>query len=233
MPIGVIGVHAGSSGVIPDPPADPVITAIADGGDNASVVVSITGVSTIRLFYQVRYSNVEVVGLTRSGSGDITQTGLAAGVAYDFYCVSDDGTLLSGPSNIVTQLVSVPSEDPTTLDIKLGPKVLSIIDRFGKYVVIGQTPNETYDPDTGSVTAGVLVEYRQKVSPPDDYNNKLVDGDLIKLGDSMVLLPAKDLAFVPKIGDSVTFDSLIWKMITVKPIYSGELVVVYELQLRR
>ena len=118
-------------------------------------------------------------------------------------------------------------------EIQTFGRSIVFINKFGKIAVFGLPPAEVYDPDTGGVTSGVLVEYRQKVSPPADYANKLVDGDLIKIGDTMVLLPGKDLTFVPIIGSSVTMDSLVWKIITSKPIFSGEQVAVYELQLRR
>ena len=102
QPGGRFGTTGGGGGPIP---ATPVISGAVDGGDNDSVVVSITGTDTIRLFYRILAAPPWTTGLTRSGSGDITQTGLTPGQWYEFYCVADNGTNQSAPSNIVTVLV--------------------------------------------------------------------------------------------------------------------------------
>ena len=131
-PVGPIGVHAGSTGALPTVPNAPVITGAVDGGDEDSIVVSVTGSDTIRLFYRLLLATSWTTGLTRSGSGDITQTGLTAGSWYEVYCVSDNGTLQSAPSNIVTVLVI--STSSTTIETALysiligDATVLSLID---------------------------------------------------------------------------------------------------------
>ena len=112
--IAPIGVHPGPT-IAGTPPDAPVITGVIDGGNGSSVVVSITGTNTIRLFYRVRNAAIWITGLTRIASGDITQTGLSSGVVYEFYCVADDGTLQSAPSNIVTQRVSGTDTSDTAL----------------------------------------------------------------------------------------------------------------------
>lgn len=121
---GSFGVGGGGT-----PPAAPVITGIVDGGNGSSVVVSIVGTDTIRLFYRVLYASSWITGLTRSGSGDITQTGLSSGVWYEFYCVADDSNLVSAPSNIVTQRVS----GTASVDAAIGRSPASII---ANYVIL-------------------------------------------------------------------------------------------------
>jgi len=37
----------------------------------------------------------------------------------------------------------------------------------------------------------------------------------------------------PQIGDKVTIDSLVYNVVTVKPLWGGELVVHFELQVRK
>ncbi|HEG43246.1 MAG TPA: DUF3168 domain-containing protein [Phycisphaerales bacterium] len=87
-------------------PSAPVITGAVDGGDQASAVISIVGTDTIRLFYRLLGSVAGfTTGLTRIGSGDITQTGLTAGQWYEFYCKADAEPGLSDPSNLVTLLI--------------------------------------------------------------------------------------------------------------------------------
>ncbi len=105
--IGGIGVHSPGVGVGGTPPDAPVITEAVDGGDGSSIIVSIIGTDTIRLYYRIQYSSSSwSTGLTRSGSGDITQIGLSSGTWYEFYCVADDSSLVSAPSNIKVQRVS-------------------------------------------------------------------------------------------------------------------------------
>ena len=110
--IGHIGLHA--PGVTP--PDAPIITGTSDGGDGSSVIVSVTGSDTIQLFYRIRYANDWITGLTRLGSGNITQTGLLSGTWYEFYCVIDDDIFTSGPSNIATQKVSGIALDSVALE---------------------------------------------------------------------------------------------------------------------
>lgn len=88
-------------------PDTPVITGAVDGGDQDSVVVSITGTDTIRLYYRLLNAADWTTGLTREGSGDITQTGLTAGQWYEFYCVADVSEAISAPSNLVTVFIVV------------------------------------------------------------------------------------------------------------------------------
>lgn len=99
----------GSFGVGQYPDA-PVITGAVDGGDQDSVVVSITGTDTVRLYYRLLNAASWTTGLTRNGSGDITQTGLTAGQWYEFYCVADVSGAISAPSNLVTVLVITATE---------------------------------------------------------------------------------------------------------------------------
>jgi len=114
-PVGPIGFHAGPAGSTGTPPAAPVITGIVVGSNDTSVVVSLTGTDTLRLFYRVQYATTWLTGLTRSASGDITQTGLSAGTFYEFYAVADDGSLIGAPSNVAVQKTSGLSAAATAL----------------------------------------------------------------------------------------------------------------------
>jgi len=94
------GVLEKSDGDIPDAP---VISSVIDGGDQDSVVVTITGSGTIQLYYRERYSSEDwTIGESRSGAGSITQTGLTAGTWYEFYVTATASGMVSAPSNIMT-----------------------------------------------------------------------------------------------------------------------------------
>jgi hypothetical protein len=86
------------------PPAAPVITGVVDNGDQDSVTVSITttpGTNTVQLYYRQKTVSAWTTGLTRTGSGDIVQTGLADGVWYEMYATAQNPNE-SAPSNLVT-----------------------------------------------------------------------------------------------------------------------------------
>jgi hypothetical protein len=86
------------------PPAKPVITGVVDNGDQDSVTVSITttpGTNTVQLYYRQTSLSAWTTGLTRTGSGDIVQTGLIAGTFYEMYATAKNPNE-SAPSNLVT-----------------------------------------------------------------------------------------------------------------------------------
>lgn len=120
----------------------------------------------------------------------------------------------------------------TALDDRLVPRALDTIDRYGKKVVFTVIGTATYDPATGAVTESGKKTYTKKVSPPGAYLDRYVDGDLIRRGDLRCIIAASGLEFTPVNGLQVDFDSKVFRVMSVKPIYSGEQVAVYELQLR-
>ena len=118
----------------------------------------------------------------------------------------------------------------TTLDDKLRPKVVTIIDTYGKSVTFF-TGTKTADLAAGTVSGGV-TQVVVKATPPESYSSALVDGSNIRQGDLKITIAAKDLTFTPIAGQQVTFDSRSFKVVGVMPIYSGDLVAAYTCQLR-
>ena len=95
-------------------------------------------------------------------------------------------------------------------------------------------PDGRHDPTTRSVTpSGAVASYTWKVVPPQPYKNQYVDGKTIKREDLITWIAAEDLTFTPVNGMLVTFKSTKFKIVAVDPIYSGDLVCLYELQLRK
>jgi hypothetical protein len=80
----------------------PVLVSVIDNG-SGQATATVTGSDTIRLYYRLVGSIAWTAGGSRTGSGTIVQTGLAVGVRYEFYAVSEDPTLseYSAPSGIV------------------------------------------------------------------------------------------------------------------------------------
>ena len=122
----------------------------------------------------------------------------------------------------------------TTLDDKLLPKVADILAKFGKVVTFTTSPPASaYDPTTGENAAFTATTHSVKITPPDEYNDKYIDGDLIQRGDVKVLVAGQGLPFTPTNGMAVVIDSKTWKIVSLKLIYSGESIAAYELQLRK
>jgi len=98
-------------------PAAPVISAVADNGDQDGITVSVTGTGTIQLYYRVKYTTAWTAGQSRSGSGDIAQTGLTAGKWYELYATDTVAGIESPPSGIST--IKVVDSDDTTIETAL------------------------------------------------------------------------------------------------------------------
>ena len=121
----------------------------------------------------------------------------------------------------------------TVLDDELLEAVYDIIDEFGKIVTFWIYPDQDYDPTIGENTLGDPTQYSKKVIPPYQINLKYVDGKLIKLGDLLTGIAAQDIEFTPTLKMKITIDSNIWTIININPIYSGEQIALYLLQLRK
>lgn len=121
----------------------------------------------------------------------------------------------------------------TALDLRLVPKVLSIIDRYGTTVTFKEPVGQVNDPKTGTVTVASVTSHSAKVTPPAPYDVRMVDGDLIRRDDCKVILAAQGLAWVPTLTWSVQIGSETWTIVAVSPLRTGDDVAAYEIQLRR
>lgn len=120
----------------------------------------------------------------------------------------------------------------TVLDDRLVPKTKEILDRLGKSMDLAVKDEGTYNAN-GSVTGQTESTQTVTASPPIEYTSRLIDGDVIKLGDVQVFVAALGLTLTPAEKMKVTFDGEDWRAVTVKKIYSGDLIALWELQLRR
>ena len=122
-----------------------------------------------------------------------------------------------------------------TLDSTFLPLAERLINDFGKVVIFTEKSlPDDYDRDLGEVIPAAPAQtFTAKVSPPDSYNKFFVDGDLIRVGDLKVLLSNQGNSFIPEEGWTITLDNSDFKIVNVKPFYSGELIAVWELRLRQ
>lgn len=120
----------------------------------------------------------------------------------------------------------------TALDDKIIPKVQEIIDKYGISVTFEVSSSDSYDRTTGLITK-TETTYTVTVSPPSPFDERRIDGTIIRRGDLMVILPTSDLSFTPDFDQKVTIGSLEYTVQVVNPIYSGASIAAYELGLRR
>jgi hypothetical protein len=96
-----VGLGFGTSGGGGSQPDAPVLNSVVDDGNQDSATANVTGTGTVRLYYRLRYAPTWTAGQTRSGSGDITQTGLTAGLRYEFFATDTVASVESHPSNVL------------------------------------------------------------------------------------------------------------------------------------
>ncbi len=87
----------------------------------------------------------------------------------------------------------------------------------------------TYDPTTGSMVGGTVTTMTTKVSPPEQYAERLIDGDVIRSGDMNCLVAG----LIPVNGMKATTCGYTFSIVSFNPLISGGGVVCYGIQLRR
>lgn len=64
------------------------------------------------------------------------------------------------------------------------------------------------------------------------YSERDIDGSLVKVGDLMVRIPAKDLDITPSVKDQVIFAGQTREIVNVRPSYISTTVAFWDLQVR-
>jgi len=139
------GVFKASTTDVPDAP---VLVSVTDDGAGSTVTAALTGTGTITLFYRVLGTAAWITGLTRSGDGNIQQTGLSSSTWYEFYAtITIDGSE-SGPSAVLRQFVSSATE--TTIESALCALLKGSVNITG---IVGTRIYPIYIPRGKSVPA--------------------------------------------------------------------------------
>ena len=122
----------------------------------------------------------------------------------------------------------------TALDDRLVPAAYRLVNTYGQDAVFHETEVDAtdYNPATGITTIPAATTHTEKVSPPSLYNQTLIDGDLIKIGDMKIYLAAQSLGFTPVRSMKVVVAGKTWRIVAANPLHSGEEIAAYELQLR-
>lgn len=121
----------------------------------------------------------------------------------------------------------------TALDLKILPKVLALLVKVGITSTFRDfAAASDYDPTTGAVTF-TATTYTETVAPPQGYNSRFVDGDVIKSEDMFTFVAGSGLTFVPAPGWEIDLSSETWTVVAVQQLRSGDDVAAYKMQLRR
>jgi len=88
------------------------------------------------------------------------------------------------------------------------------------------------DPTTGDVTETVGAAVSTTVTPPAPYLTEgMQASDTIRINDIRTFLQYTAVNS-PGVGDRVTLNSIDYNIISVSPVYAGDDIVLFELQLR-
>jgi len=118
-----------------------------------------------------------------------------------------------------------------TLDTKARNTANKMIAKFGKSITLTRVTEGSYDPTTGEMAASTNSTATLSALIQDYKPFEYVSG-AIESGDRQVTIAALD-ATIPNIGDTITIDALVYSVISVKTVWSGELAALYELQVRK
>jgi len=122
----------------------------------------------------------------------------------------------------------------TELDQDFVPLATELIDEMGKTVVFKTYPDAAYDEVEGETDLGDVVSYTKKIIPPFNYDQKYIDGEVIKVGDMQTGIAGQGLEFTPEPGlVEVIIDEQTWNIVNMMPLYSGEQIALFLLQLRK
>lgn len=119
-----------------------------------------------------------------------------------------------------------------TLDKTARLTAQRLIRKFGKTATLQRT-TRTNDVATGKTTDKITTA-AVKVSPPEAFRADQIDGTLVHQGDAMVNLAARGLTITPTPEtDAMLLDSVIWRVVAVETVWSGDLPALFKLQLRK
>ena len=104
-----------------------------------------------------------------------------------------------------------------------------LLAEFGQSVTFTHPVTDIFDPVTGIETPGTPVSI-PGYGAAFDYMHSEIDGTLIQRGDIRFLFESTTTA--PVIGDTVTIDSVVYRVMDSKPTKPAGSTVLQELQLR-
>ena len=117
----------------------------------------------------------------------------------------------------------------STFSDEMDALALELLTEFGQSVSFVRTTEGTYNPATGATGTATTTTF-SGYGAPVDYDNKEIDNDIIKQGDSKLYVNAISTAPLP--GDVVTLSSVDYRVMIVRKYPINGTNVLYELQIR-
>lgn len=141
-------------------PGEPTITAVVAGNTQVTITVDGDAGVTNGFYYRVSGDSAWTVGLTRSGDGNIVQTGLTNGTTYEGIVVSTSGGEFSLPSACVRFTPLAAADAPNA------PIPAYINAMFNNYINSTNFLAWINSVDAGETTSGhVFLEWNPKDLP--------------------------------------------------------------------
>ena len=117
---------------------------------------------------------------------------------------------------------------------EIATSVDEILTEFGQSVTVSRKTAGTYDEETG--IAAVSTSTQTVIGAVFEWNNKDVDGTLVRDGDMKLLLSPKTTAGAtltrPAANDQVTIGGKAYSIVAVKPLSPAGTAVMYECNIR-
>lgn len=120
----------------------------------------------------------------------------------------------------------------TELDGELPEVAEEIIAEFGKTIQFGQVGEGAYDTATSTYTP-VIADPADIKAIVEPYRGQRMLAGLVEAGDMKLTIAARSLPDGATTEDVAVIDDVFFKVVNVLPTYSGDLVAIYELQVRR
>lgn len=103
---------------------------------------------------------------------------------------------------------------------------------YGRTLTMGRITPGAYDPETGATAASTPSSQAGK-GKIGDYDDKVIDGTLIRTGDRLCTFLPDDAAFRPAVGDSVVDGADTYTVVSIKQRELGGDWIAFTLQVRR
>lgn len=120
---------------------------------------------------------------------------------------------------------------PTAFDNIFVPLAEQLVDNTFGFDATHRRVTRSYDVTTGKNTVS-NADTTVKITPPAPFEQRRIDGTLIQLGDQQIIMSSAS-GVVPKTTDLFVIGGVIWQVVRIEPIVSGELTAAYSLQLRQ
>jgi len=113
----------------------------------------------------------------------------------------------------------------------LATRTARLLTDYGQTATLTRVTPGSYSTSDGSLAAGTTATYTGSATVF-DYDQRQIDGSLVRAGDRRVLLQATGGIPLPRTGDTITIASGTYQVVQARDISPAGTSVVYDLQVR-